>query len=163
MRSRAPASSRRDRGDAGPAPRLRRVERRGQLGGFRLDWDDDADDPGDRADRVQDGFNAAKVYSEASPGVVTIRSIFAGSGDSGSPFGGASAAEGSGFVLNDSGEIVTNAHVVTDDAGGERKPAKAVFVEFPDRNVVPAQIIGFDPFADVALLKVKPDGFALIR
>jgi S1-C subfamily serine protease len=96
------------------------------------------------------GFNAARVYREASPGVVTIRSVFDGG-----------AAEGSGFVLNTDGEIVTNAHVVTDDSGGPRKPAKAVFVEFPDRNVVPAEIVGFDPFADVALIKVKPDGFAL--
>jgi S1-C subfamily serine protease len=99
------------------------------------------------------GFNAARVYREASPGVVTIRSIFAGGGG---------AAEGSGFVLDTSGRIVTNAHVVTDESGGgPRKAAKEVFVEFPDRNVVPAHIIGFDPFADVALLEVKPDGFAL--
>ena len=45
--------------------------------------------------------------------------------------------------------------------GGDRKEAKAVFVEFPDRNVVPAKIVGFDPFADVALLEVEPDGFDL--
>jgi S1-C subfamily serine protease len=96
-------------------------------------------------------FNAAQVFRRASPGVVTIKSIFAGVG----------AAEGSGFVLNADGEIVTNAHVVTDNSTGPRKPAKEVFVEFPDRNVVEAEIVGFDPFADVALLKVKPDGFAL--
>ncbi|MET0557874.1 MAG: trypsin-like peptidase domain-containing protein [Solirubrobacterales bacterium] len=97
------------------------------------------------------GFDAAKVFHEASPGVVTIRSVFA-----------AGAAEGSGFVLNTDGEIVTNAHVVTEEAGsGPREPAKAVYVEFPDRNILPAEIVGFDPFADVALLKVKPDGFAL--
>jgi S1-C subfamily serine protease len=99
------------------------------------------------------GFDAAEVYREAAPGVVTIRSIFAG--------GEAGAAEGSGFVLDDSGEIVTNAHVVTDESSGKRMPAKEVFVEFPDRNVVPARILGFDPFADVALLKVEPDGFEL--
>jgi S1-C subfamily serine protease len=96
------------------------------------------------------GFDASEVYHEASPGVITIRSIFAGG-----------AAEGSGFVLSDDGEIVTNAHVVTDETTGPRKPAEEVFVEFPDRNVLPAEIVGFDPFADVALLKVKPDGFAL--
>ena len=107
----------------------------------------------------EDGFDAAKVYREAAPGVVTIRSIFDGSGN---PLGGGpSAAEGSGFVLDTSGEIVTNAHVVTDESSGARKPARAVFIEFPDRNVVPAQIVGFDPFADVALLKVNPDGFDL--
>ncbi|HWM64700.1 MAG TPA: trypsin-like peptidase domain-containing protein [Solirubrobacterales bacterium] len=96
------------------------------------------------------GFDAAEVYREASPGVVTIRSIFDGGG-----------GEGSGFVLDGEGRIVTNAHVVTDGEGGDREEAKAVFVEFPDRNVVPAEIVGFDPFADVALLEVEPNGFEL--
>jgi S1-C subfamily serine protease len=100
---------------------------------------------------AESGFDAARVYREASPGVVTIRSVF-GSAEGGGP----SAAEGSGFELNGNGEIVTNAHVVTDESGGKRVPAKAVFVEFTDRNVVPAKILGFDPFADVALLKVTP-------
>jgi S1-C subfamily serine protease len=98
------------------------------------------------------GFDAAEVFREASPGVVTIRSVFGGSGG---------AAEGSGFVLDTKGRIVTNAHVVTDESSGKRLPAKAVYVEFGDRNVVSARIVGFDPFADVALLEVKPDGFAL--
>jgi S1-C subfamily serine protease len=99
---------------------------------------------------ASEGFDAAAVYREAAPGVVTIRSIF-----------DAGAAEGSGFVLDGEGRIVTNAHVVTDGAGEDREEAKTVFVEFPDRNVVPASIVGFDPFADVALLEVKPDGFDL--
>ena len=98
------------------------------------------------------GFDAAEVFREASPGVVTIRSVF---GD------GGGAAEGSGFVLGDDGRIVTNAHVVTDESSGDREAAQAVYVEFPDRNVVPAEIVGFDPFADVALLAVEPDGFDL--
>ena len=74
---------------------------------------------------AESGFDAPRVYREASPGVVTIRSIF----DSG-------GAEGSGFVLDTAGHIVTNAHVVTDGEGGNRKEAKAVYVEFPNRNVL---------------------------
>jgi S1-C subfamily serine protease len=99
-----------------------------------------------------DGFNPAKVYEEAAPGVVTVRSIF----DSG-------AAEGSGFVLDRSGRIATNAHVVTENSlsGEKRSEAKAVYVEFPDRNVVSAKVVGFDPFADIALIEVEPDGLAL--
>jgi S1-C subfamily serine protease len=96
------------------------------------------------------GFDATRVYEEASPGVVTIRSVF-----------GSGAAEGSGFVLNGEGEIVTNAHVVTEESGGDREPAEQVYIEFPERNVVPAEIVGFDPFVDVALLRIEPDGFAL--
>jgi S1-C subfamily serine protease len=97
------------------------------------------------------GFDATRVYQEASPGVVTIRSVF----------GSAGAAEGSGFVLDEEGEIVTNAHVVTDESTGEREAAKNVYIEFPDRNVVPAEIVGFDPFVDVALLKIAPAGLPL--
>jgi S1-C subfamily serine protease len=101
---------------------------------------------------AEHGFDATKVFREASPGVVTIRSVFRGGGG---------AAEGSGFVLDSNGHIVTNAHVVTDESSGSRKAAKEVFIEFLDRNIVPATIVGFDPFADVALLKVEPDGFDL--
>ena len=97
-----------------------------------------------------DGFNPAKVFREAAPGVVTIRSIFENG-----------AAEGSGFVLDTDGRLVTNAHVVTEESGQTRKVAKAVYVEFPDRNVVSAKVVGFDPFADVALLEVEPDGLDL--
>jgi S1-C subfamily serine protease len=99
---------------------------------------------------AENGFDPAEVFREASPGVVTVRSVF----DEG-------AGEGSGFVLNDEGEIVTNAHVITDELSGPRKRAKEVFVEFPDRNIVEAKIIGFDPFADVGLLKIDPDGLDL--
>jgi S1-C subfamily serine protease len=98
------------------------------------------------------GFNAAEIYRDVVPGVVTIRSVF----------GAAGGAEGSGFVLDPDGEIVTNAHVVTEEeGGGGRTPAKEVFVEFSNRNVLEAHIVGFDPFADVALLKVEPEGFPL--
>jgi len=98
------------------------------------------------------GFDAARIYQEASPGVVTIRSVFGGA---------EGGAEGSGFVLDADGEIVTNAHVVTEEENGSRVPAKEVFVEFSNRDVLEAEIVGFDPFADVALLKVEPAGFAL--
>ena len=97
------------------------------------------------------GFDAAQVFEEAAPGVVTIRSVFEEAG----------AAEGSGFVLNDDGEIVTNAHVVTDESSGDREAADRVYVEFPDRNVVSAEIVGFDPFVDVALLRIEPNGLEL--
>jgi S1-C subfamily serine protease len=101
---------------------------------------------------AEHGFDAADVFRKASPGVVTIRSIFAEGGG---------AAEGSGFVLDAEGGVVTNAHVVTDESSGTREAASQVFVEFPDRNVLAAEIVGFDPFADVALLEVEPGGLEL--
>jgi S1-C subfamily serine protease len=101
-------------------------------------------------------FNAAGVYEKAAPAVVTILSIF---GEDASPLGGG-AGQGSGFVISDEGEIVTNAHVVSSggagNGGGRLKPASQVFVEFSDRNRVEAEIVGFDGDADIALIKVDP-------
>ncbi len=109
-------------------------------------------------------FAPGSVYRSASPGVVTILSIFPGGSLSSVLGGRGSAAEGSGFVISENGEIATNAHVVTDadsGGGGPIHEAKEVYVEFGDRNRVRADIVGFDPNADVALLKVDPDGLDL--
>jgi S1-C subfamily serine protease len=111
------------------------------------------------------GFDPQRIYAKASPGVVTIRSFFSGSSTTSLFGGGASAAQGSGFVIDRNGEIATNAHVVTDaEAGGTSGPiheAKQVYVQFPDQNQVPARIVGFDPDADVALLRIDPGGLDL--
>ena len=80
-------------------------------------------------------FNPAKIYSETVGGVISVSSIF-GSQDIG-PFD-SRAAGGSGFVLNDDGEVVTNAHVITNGEGENRKVADRVFVEFKDGNIIPA-------------------------
>ncbi len=108
-------------------------------------------------------FDARGVFEETAPGVVTVTSIFGGEATAGLFGGGGQAAgQGTGFVVSDDGEVITNAHVVTNaQAAGQPQdldPAKEVYVQFPDRNNVPAEIVGFDPFADVALLKVDPEG-----
>jgi S1-C subfamily serine protease len=99
-------------------------------------------------------FDPGAIYRERSNGVVTVISIF-GTGP------GAEAGQGSGFVINRSGEIATNAHVVTTGQGNAIRRARQVYVEFADRNKLAARIVGFDPFADVALLRVSPDGLKL--
>jgi len=104
-------------------------------------------------------FNAASIYDKAAPAVVTVLSIFGSD-----PLGGG-AGQGSGFVISDEGEIITNAHVVTSggagNGGGKLKPASQVYVEFSDRNRLEAEIVGFDADADVALIKIDPDGLDL--
>jgi S1-C subfamily serine protease len=95
--------------------------------------------------------------------VVTIISIF-GSGQSLSDIlgGGGSAGQGSGFVIDSDGRIATNAHVITNGKGASIKEAKEVYVQFPDGNQVPARIVGYDPNADVGLVKVDPKGLSLV-
>jgi S1-C subfamily serine protease len=109
-------------------------------------------------------FNPADIYKHVSPGVVTITSVF-NQGSSSPLGGGAAAGQGSGFVVDKDGDIVTNAHVVTTggrlNGGGTPREAKQVFVQFGDRNRVAADIVGFDADADVALIKVDPNGLSL--
>jgi S1-C subfamily serine protease len=107
-------------------------------------------------------FDPSAIYQRLSNGVVTITSLFGGSGGSGVLGAGSAAAEGSGFVIDDSGSIATNAHVITNGRGTTIKKARQVFVQFADGNQVPARIVGFDPNADVGLLKVSPKRLKLV-
>src|SRR6516165_3215528 len=56
-------------------------------------------------------------------------------------------AKGSGFIIDSSGIIVTNNHVVKD--------ARTVSVTMSDGNSYPAKIIGTDPKTDLAVIKIS--------
>lgn len=58
------------------------------------------------------------------------------------------SSQGSGFVYDAAGYIVTNYHVV--------EGAVDVEVFFPDKTAYKATIIGVDPYADIAVLKIDP-------
>jgi len=107
------------------------------------------------------GFNPAAIYRQYSPGVVTVISVLPGSGGLFGGTGGGEEALGSGFVVDGGGDVATNAHVVTSGSGADIKKASQVYVEFPDHNRVQAKIVGDDPNADVALLKIPTGGLKL--
>ena len=104
-----------------------------------------------------EGFDPERIFRRDGPGVVTILSIFGEGeggilgGEEGEPQGGV----GSGFVITESGEIATNAHVVSQGEGEDIQRAEEVYVKFADDNQVPARIVGLDPNADVALLRLE--------
>jgi S1-C subfamily serine protease len=103
-------------------------------------------------------FDPGQIYDRLSPGVVTILSLFEGGSLLESEGGG---GQGSGFVIDAQGHVATNAHVVSTGPGGTSERAEQVFVEFSDGNRVPAEIVGDDPNADVALLKIDPAGLRI--
>jgi S1-C subfamily serine protease len=106
-------------------------------------------------------FDPAAIYEARADGVVTIAALF-GSHAEGA---GGAASQGSGFVASADGYILTNSHVITtageEAPGAVPEPASAVYVEFRDADRVPAQIVGWDVFDDVGLLKVDPDDHPL--
>jgi S1-C subfamily serine protease len=100
-------------------------------------------------------FDPQAIYKSYGPGVVTVLSILSTSGP-----GGGQGAQGSGFVIDKTGYVATNAHVVRGDPP-KFPPVKAVYVQFSDGNRVGAKVVGTDLSSDVALLKVNPSGLDL--
>ena len=62
---------------------------------------------------------------------------------------------GSGFVIEASGYIVTNAHIVS--------RTQEIVVRLADRRELDARLVGYDPASDIALLKVEATGLAAVR
>jgi S1-C subfamily serine protease len=101
------------------------------------------------------GLTARDIYKRDAPGVVFIRANVAQ--PSSSPFGfpqqQQGLATGSGFVIDRSGLILTNAHVVDG--------ASKVTVQFANDRTTEARLLGKDRSTDLALLKVDPKGLDL--
>ena len=93
------------------------------------------------------GLSATTIYAQASPGVVTITSRVQGR------FGSSGTGTGSGLVLNTSGDIVTNAHVVSG--------AQQVQVTFSDGQTAAATLVGINSSADLAVIHVSVAGGSL--
>jgi putative serine protease PepD len=95
---------------------------------------------------VSGGKTISQIYEASKRGVVQV---LATSVVSSNPFFGAQEqrAQGSGFVIDKSGHVVTNYHVV--------EGAKTVQVSFSDNDRMDARVIGTDPSTDIAVLKIK--------
>jgi len=90
------------------------------------------------------------IYAEEGRGVVYVEAEGAGSG---SPLGDGAqgTATGSGFLVDDDGTILTNAHVV------EGSDSVTVSFEDDNSNAIEAEVKGRDASTDLALLKIDPD------
>jgi S1-C subfamily serine protease len=110
---------------------------------------------------IGNGFNASEIYEKRAAGVVTIFAVFGTGGDQQL----ASEAQGSGFVVSDDGYVLTNSHVITTagetDETQTPEAASRVYVQYRDGERVAAQIIGWDLYDDVGLLKVDPANHAV--
>ena len=91
------------------------------------------------------------LYARANPAVVNI-TIYGQNGGQIVPLG-----QGSGFVYDESGSIITNDHVV--------EGAEQVEVTFSDGTIRDAEVIGQDPNSDLAVVKVDqlPAGIAPLQ
>jgi putative serine protease PepD len=98
------------------------------------------------------------LYKRTSPGVVDITVTSSAGTNSNSFFGGqqsqSSKAEGTGFVLDTKGDIVTNEHVIDG--------ATAITVKFQNGTSAKATLVGSDKGTDLAVIKVDPSATTLV-
>ena len=100
-----------------------------------------------------DSSTVAEIYKRSSKAVVEI--TVSATTDA-SPFGGSGGSQqsqGSGFVYDTEGHVITNQHVV-DGAG-------SVSVKFADGKSYDAKVVGSDPSTDIAVLDVDAPASAL--
>lgn len=88
------------------------------------------------------------LYQRVAPSVVFIK-VFSKVGGETNQLG-----SGSGFVLDREGHIVTNNHVVEE--------ADVIQVTFSDGSIARAELLGRDPYSDLAVLKVDVDPERLV-
>jgi len=103
------------------------------------------------------GLSAQQVYQQNIGGVVEIKSTFPGTTDMWGQSTGEQQGIGTGFVVSTDGQILTNAHVVSESG----VTATSVTVVFKSTSgstgtEIPATIVGADETTDVALLKIDP-------
>ncbi len=90
------------------------------------------------------------VAAVATPSVVTLEVS-----------GGNASGSGSGVIYSEDGYIITNAHVVTLD-GAAMQDAN-VRVKFSDGRILSGSVVGVDPYADLAVVKVDATGLPAIK
>ncbi|MBS3908342.1 MAG: trypsin-like peptidase domain-containing protein [Actinobacteria bacterium] len=110
--------------------------------------------PDSGAKTSQRALSPAEVYERFNNGVVHVRSAFTGARTDffGFPIVETQVAEGSGFIIDGTGLIVTNAHVVE----GSNVKASRITVVLSDKSEVEAKLLGTDINTDLALLKIDP-------
>jgi S1-C subfamily serine protease len=107
------------------------------------------------------GMSINEIYRRAAPGVVRVSSTTNSTsaiprilpGRDEVPTTPQLSALGSGFVIDKTGHIVTNYHVV--------EGANDVTVSFSNRDTVKAEVVGSDPSTDLAVLRVNTSASAL--
>ena len=66
-----------------------------------------------------------------------------------------SSGLGSGVIISADGYILTNAHVIVDESG--ENVVDSIQVILYDKRRITAEVIGFDNYSDIALLKIEVD------
>jgi S1-C subfamily serine protease len=99
---------------------------------------------------AQDGERINEIYRRSRDSVLFIQASIVQEQTSpfGPPGGQQGVSTGTGFLIDERGSVVTNAHVV--------ESAREVAIRVGENSLVDAELVGSDPANDIALLRVDP-------
>lgn len=118
--------------------------------GSTIDRSESTSSAGQVALSTSGGIDVAAVVAALAPSIVNVSVTVGG-------VAGDATSIGTGFVISDSGEVVTNAHVVE----GAREVRVRVFGEVEPRD---AKVVGIDAGNDLAVVRVADaDGLVPVR
>jgi S1-C subfamily serine protease len=106
-----------------------------------------------RGDLALDEKTTIELFEEASPSVVYITSLTVQRDWFRLRATAIPQGTGSGFVWDDRGTIITNLHVISGGTDFQ--------VTLSDQSTWPAQVIGYEPDKDLAVLRIDASGEAL--
>ena len=89
----------------------------------------------------KNNYSLTEIFESSESGVVRVNV------ERNDPTQFSTGSVGSGFVYDDTGNIITNDHVIYD--------AKKITVTFVDGEAFLAEIIGSDPYTDIAVIKIN--------
>ncbi len=92
-------------------------------------------------------LSVPEIVKKVKPSVVGISSEFS-----------SVSGTGTGIIISPDGYIVTNAHVVTENADGRHSLAEQVTAVLSDKTEYTAEIVGADRRTDLAVLKINAEG-----
>ncbi len=103
-----------------------------------------------RGELAQDERTTIQLFQAAAPAVVNIRTTELRRNPWSRRVVETEQGEGSGFVWDERGYLVTNFHVI--------RGADSAYVSFADGREFAARLVGTDPSADLAVLKIDGAG-----
>ena len=93
---------------------------------------------------AQDPLSLPDLFTKVEKSVVQVTEV-----DNSNELG---SRLGSGFVYDNNGHVITNYHVVVPGSNNNNDELQVTFL---DGNVYSADLVGFDQFAYIAVIKVK--------
>ncbi len=112
--------------------------------------------------RTEDERNTTSVFRAAAPATVFVTQSQVVFDRFSMRAAEVPAGTGTGFIWDDAGHVVTNCHVALPECRPPTSGKPKLKVTLYDQKEYPAELIGFDPAKDIAVLEIDAPGDSVV-